>query len=154
MKKILFLLFTALLFFSKTGDVISAEKNYVGSKACAECHEEEYKTFTTYAKKAHSFKAIEKMRDGLSETELRQCFKCHTTGYGKPGGFVNESQTPEMKNTGCEVCHGPGSVHIETEEISDIINSENMDMRLCETCHSSEIVSAFNFKPMLHGGAH
>ena len=29
-----------------------------------------------------------------------------------------------------------------------------MTMKDCETCHNSERVASFNFKPLLYGGAH
>ncbi len=134
--------------------VWAAEKHYVGSRACIECHEEEYKTFTQYAKKAHSFYAIERMQDGLTNEEINGCYKCHTTGYGRPGGFVSVDKTPEMKNAGCEVCHGPGSKHVESGDAKEIVSGNNMNMKMCEECHNSARISSFNFKPMLHGGAH
>ena len=127
---------------------------YVGSKMCAECHEEEYESYAKYAKKARSFMAIEKMRDHLSTEEVRNCYGCHTTGYGKPGGFEDESKTPDLKNVGCEVCHGPGSDHVESEDIEDIWAEADEIKKVCSSCHTTERVEAFNFKPLLHGGAH
>lgn len=150
----LLILFVAMTFVFIQPYVFAAEKRYVGSKACSSCHEEEYKTFVQFAKKAHSFHAIERMQDGLTGEELKECYKCHTTGYGKPGGFVSIEKTPEMKDAGCEVCHGPGSVHIESAETKDILGGKKMTMKMCEECHNPERISSFNFKPMLHGGAH
>ncbi|MEW6585619.1 MAG: cytochrome c family protein, partial [Nitrospirota bacterium] len=81
---------------------------YVGSEVCKGCHETEYKSFITYAKKATSFRSIERVKKALSGDEIKGCYACHTTGYGKPGGFVSPEKTPHLKNAGCEVCHGPG----------------------------------------------
>ena len=125
---------------------------YVGSDACQDCHETEYENFKTYAKKAHSYESIKVMKKGLTEAEFRKCFECHTTGYKKPGGFRSEEGTPHLKNAGCEVCHGPGSLHVETNEPEDIIGS--MTAKDCEVCHSAERVGAFHYKPLIHGGAH
>lgn len=127
-------------------------KVYVGSEACKDCHETEFRNFLTYAKKASSFKSVELMKKGLTESELKGCFKCHTTGYGEPGGFVSEKETPHLKNAGCEVCHGPGSVHCETEDAEDIKAEVSIDN--CQGCHSSERIDSFNFRPLVHGGAH
>ncbi|MBW1707789.1 MAG: cytochrome c family protein [Deltaproteobacteria bacterium] len=129
-----------------------ADKTYVGSKACMECHETEYKKFSKYAKKSHSFNSIMKMKKGLTNEEVKKCFKCHTTGYGKDSGFKSESETPHLKNAGCEVCHGPGSLHAETEDSEDIIG--HLTQEICETCHNSKRVEAFHYKPMIYGGAH
>ncbi len=131
-----------------------AENRYVGSEACRDCHEEAYENFTKFAKKAHSFEAIKKMRDHLTAEEVKTCYGCHTTGYGEPGGFRDENSTPDMANAGCEVCHGPGGNHIESEDADDIIGIGRLSKDRCEKCHSRERVEAFNFKPLLHGGAH
>jgi len=128
------------------------KKIYVGSRACEECHEKEYRNFQTYAKKAHSYESIKKMKKGLTDAEVRKCFQCHTTGYDKPGGFRSEQETPHLKNAGCEVCHGPGSLHVETGDPEDI--KGNLTAKDCEACHSAERVRAFNYKPLIYGGAH
>ncbi len=127
-------------------------KTYVGSETCKGCHEAEYKNFKTYAKKANSFKSVASMKKGLTEAEYRSCLECHTTGYGKPGGFRSEQETPHLKDAGCESCHGPGSVHANTQDPKAI--QARLTLKECETCHSSERVSAFNYVPLIHGGAH
>ena len=127
-------------------------KTYVGSETCGECHESEFESFMANAKKANSYKSIQIMQKGLTETEKKECYSCHTTGYGANGGFVSEKETPHLKNAGCEVCHGPGSLHAESEDPEDIITE--LSMENCVACHNSERVANFNFKPLLYGGAH
>ncbi len=125
---------------------------YVGSDTCMPCHEAEYENFTKYARKSHSFQSLQVMQKGLTTDELRGCYTCHTTGYGKPDGFVSLEQTPELKNAGCEVCHGPGGRHAETGDPDDLW--KEITIAICEECHTQERVSAFRYKPMVHGGAH
>jgi hypothetical protein len=125
---------------------------YVGSEVCKSCHENEYKNFITYAKKATSFRSIERVRKGLTEEEIKGCYTCHTTGYGKPGGFISAEKTPYLKNAGCEVCHGPGEFHVITGNPQRI--KRKMRIEDCEVCHISERVRAFRYKPMIRGGAH
>jgi hypothetical protein len=125
---------------------------YVGSEICKGCHEMEYNGFMKYAKKSKSFNSIERVKKGLTEEEIRGCYFCHTTGYGKPGGFVSVEKTPHLKNAGCEVCHGPGEFHIKSNDAKDI--KRRMTLKDCEVCHTSERVQAFRYKPMIHGGAH
>ncbi len=132
--------------------VALARKTYVGSKACADCHEDEYNTFIKYSPKVHSFESVMKLKKDLSAEEFTSCLKCHTTGYGQPGGFKSVEKTPQLKEVGCEVCHGPGSKHCESEDPSDI--SMASSFRQCEVCHTKAISEEFDFKPLLHGGAH
>ena len=132
----------------------SAEKlsDYVGSQACQPCHKKEFRAFTSYAKKSSSFQSIVRLRKELTEEEIRGCYVCHTTGYGKPGGFVSEESTPDLKNAGCEACHGPGAVHVQTQASADIKGYPTEQD--CEACHISERVRAFRYKPLIRGGAH
>lgn len=125
---------------------------YVGSQACKPCHETEYAVFVAYAKKSRSYQSIERLQKGLTEDDLKKCYACHTTGYGQPGGFVSLEKTPHLKNAGCEVCHGPGSIHIQERSLKSIIAEPTL--QLCNTCHTSERVKAFRFNPLIHGGGH
>ncbi|MHC1790187.1 cytochrome c family protein [Solidesulfovibrio sp.] len=126
---------------------------YVGSKVCMGCHPKEYDSFSKYSKKAHSSQSIKIMAPKLSPEELTGCFACHTTGYGKPGGFVSFEKTPELADAGCEVCHGPGSDHADAGGDPNLIQSK-LAMAQCESCHNADRVRTFNFKPMLFAGAH
>jgi hypothetical protein len=125
---------------------------YVGMSACKPCHEKEFKAFTGFAKKSSSFQSINRLRKELTEEEIKGCCVCHTTGYGKPGGFINEQLTPDLKNAGCEVCHGPGEFHVKTQDPGDIRG--DLTEQDCEVCHTSERIKAFRYKPLIRGGAH
>ena len=131
----------------------AAENLYVGTAACKDCHEEQYENFTKFAKKAHSQKSVQIMASDLTDAELAACYGCHTTGYGKPGGFVSYEKTPHLADAGCEVCHGPGGDHVESGGDAEAIKGK-LTMEDCVTCHNESRVKAFNFKPLLYGGAH
>ncbi|MFH1035436.1 MAG: cytochrome c family protein [Pseudomonadota bacterium] len=130
----------------------SDQATYLGSQACQECHEEQYERFGKFAKKAHSFSSVKRMAKGLTAEEQRKCFECHTTGYNRPGGFRSESETPQLMNAGCEVCHGPGSLHAQSQDSKQI--RRRPSLKDCEVCHNSERVGAFRFRPIIYGGAH
>lgn len=130
-----------------------AENTYVGTAACKDCHEEEHGNFTKHAKKARSERSVKVMASDLTEAELRGCYACHTTGYGKPGGFVSYEKTPHLADAGCEVCHGPGYDHVESGGDTSLIKGK-LSMEDCEGCHDESRVKAFKFKPLLYGGAH
>jgi len=140
------------LFLIFSGGLFAEERVYVGAKACGECHPREFANHMNFSKKAASFGSIEVMKPKLTAIEYNECLSCHTTGYGKPGGFVSETETPELKNAGCEVCHGPGSLHIESGDPDDI--DHDLTMEGCIVCHNPDRVKAFDFKPLLFGGAH
>ena len=125
---------------------------YVGSDVCQECHPDEYSSFVAYAKKAKSFTSIERLRRNLTSEEVEKCYACHTTGYGQPGGFISLEETPHLKDSGCEVCHGPGEIHVRDQDAASIRG--HLSKKDCEVCHISERVKAFRYKPLIHGGAH
>jgi len=154
--KMLLKCLTLVLIFSVSsqthGTQEDGQNSYVGTLACKECHPEEYDNFMTYAKKSVSFQSIERQMRHLTPDEIRQCYPCHTTGYGQPGGFTSIEETPHLKNAGCEVCHGPGKEHVRTGDPAAVIGS--MSKKDCEVCHISERVKAFKYKPLIHGGAH
>lgn len=128
------------------------DKTYVGREACKGCHEEKYASFIANSKMSNSFQGPSLRKKGLTGEELKKCYECHTTGYGKPGGFRSEAETPDLKNLGCEACHGPGSVHIGTGSPKDI--KRHVEIKDCQVCHDQNRVATVNFKPTLFGGAH
>ena len=94
---------------------------YIGATKCKGCHLAQYKSWATTTM-ATSFdglrsgvKAEAKASAGLDPnkdyTHEETCLRCHTTGYGKPGGFVSLETTPTMTNVQCEACHGPGEAY-------------------------------------------
>jgi DnaJ-class molecular chaperone len=101
---------------------------------------------------ARSYSDVLVMKRGLTEEEYRKCLECHTTGFGKPGGFSSVQQTPLLKEVGCEACHGPGSIHVQSSDPKDI--KKVVSETDCQACHDSERIKAFRFRPMLYGGAH
>ena len=125
---------------------------YVGSEVCAPCHAGQHERFMRYSKKAHSSKNLRLMAKGLSDQELTSCYGCHTTGYGRPGGFTNFTATPQLADAGCEVCHGPGSLHAASGDPAAI--KGRLSLADCDPCHNDPRVHSFGYKPLLNAGAH
>lgn len=125
---------------------------YAGSKACSQCHEKQYENFSKYSKKAHAWDSIAIMKPKLKEQELKQCYECHTTGYGRKGGFVSKEATPHLADVGCESCHGPGGEHAVSGDPAQI--KRRPAVETCTACHNPQRVEDFNFKPLLFSGAH
>ena len=152
MNRLVLIVFAAVVGLTVANHGWAEEKIYVGSETCKDCHEQQYDNFMKYSKKAHSFDNIKKMETKLTAVEYQTCFECHTTGYKQKGGFISEAKTPEVKNPGCEARHGPGSLHAESEDPEEIIGQ--LTMENCITCHNEDRVQAFDFKPLIYGGAH
>ncbi len=97
---------------------VSDAADYLGAKKCKACHMKQYKSWskttmaTSFENLKPGVKADEKTKAGLDPakdyTADQDCLRCHTTGYGKPGGFVSLEKTPKLINVQCEGCHGPG----------------------------------------------
>ncbi len=113
----------------------SENATYVGSSKCKKCHIKLYKSWqaTAHATNFEVLKLMGREKDA-------ECVKCHTTGYGKKGGFVDLATTPKLVGTGCEDCHGPGSEHLtgsikDKEQKRATINK--LPGNTCLKCHKS-----------------
>jgi len=136
------------------------EFSFVGSKKCKACHIKEYKSWSMTG----MAQAFEKLKAGVAAeakhsagldpdkdyTKDAACVRCHVTGYGKPGGFVDIETTPDLAGVGCESCHGPGGTYTKPEHMSLKNKSykrsslvavglvENVSAAQCVGCHNSE----------------
>jgi len=112
---------------------------YVGSAKCRVCHLKEHRT---WSKTKHA-KTFAVLLEG--ERQDPDCVKCHVTGFGEPGGFVDEQTTPKLKDVGCEACHGPGSAHVAIAA-KHVQDSGGWDTKIdkvprsrCVKCHNPHI---------------
>ena len=132
-------------------DVLPTNANYVGSDACRDCHEPEH---TTWVASPHAQTLETLSRAG--ESDNADCLKCHTTGYGRPGGFpaaaAAESHA-DLARVGCESCHGPGSEHVKdgSDRIGSIVSlADKCDscviLQICGGCHDDANDPGFEFE--------
>lgn len=138
----------------------AAEHSFVGTKGCKKCHLKEFKSWET-TKMAQAFEQLKpgvaadkKKAAGLDPqkdyTKDPKCVACHTTGFGKPGGFVDFATTPDLAGIGCEVCHGAGGTYVKdgymTMENKEYKKAELVAVGMtaavaekqCTACHNSE----------------
>lgn len=137
---------------------IAAEPSYVGTEGC-KCHKievEEWqksvhgKAFESLVAKKRSRSQKKALRDaGLDykkdHSEDEKCVGCHTTGYGKPGGYKIGSDDENLMGVGCEMCHGAGSeyrvLHKEKEETFTKAEAAALgevyppNEEMCKKCH-------------------
>jgi hypothetical protein len=83
------------------------EAHYVGVERCSTCHESQRAFWNnTLHSKAYAALSSQDKHFNL------ECVGCHVTGYGRPGGST-VTHVESLTNVQCEVCHGPGSKHVE-----------------------------------------
>jgi hypothetical protein len=112
------------------------DRPYAGPSACMQCHPAAHGQWasTPHARALAALKA-EKDR------ESPDCLKCHTTGFGRDGGFESAGATPALANVGCESCHGPGRDHIAGPRKG----YGKVGIRTCQSCHDVENSPDFDY---------
>ena len=109
---------------------------YVGSDACATCHQREYDIWKN-TNHAHAMADLEKR----SQQNDPSCIKCHVVGY-QQGGFQALYSTPQFANVQCESCHGPGRQHTQRPAKGYGFMSTPVG---CVQCHTQTNSPDFNF---------
>lgn len=127
---------------------------YVGTEQCATCHIDAA-NFWKKTNHAHAFETLVKRDKEYDPT----CVGCHQVGYEKPGGSVvgkwtdtatlaGNPITKDLRNVGCENCHGPGSNHIESimkgQGKADIDRASTQTTCM-SSCHVPEHSPKFNY---------
>jgi len=107
---------------------IRSGPRYVGSNACAECHEDEYRFWKQTQHSRATGTLIKKHRQFDPD-----CIRCHAVAVEYESGFVSMDKTPELAGVGCEACHGPGSAHADNPTVPYPVPRKN-----CDTCHDEE----------------
>lgn len=140
---------------------------FIGSDGCKKCHFKQWMSWrkTSMAKSFDTLKpgeAVEaKKKHGLDPekdyTKDASCLRCHTTGYGKPGGYPalvdgeswSEAETKRAaarRGVQCESCHGPGSLSAPYKADHPDYKREDLvkmglieaDAESCAQCHNAE----------------
>ena len=142
---------TRLATLAPSRQALFPDAPYVGSQACQECHPAEYATWeaSPHGRALASLEAEGKARKG-------DCQRCHTTAYGRPGGFpeaADPTAHADLARVGCESCHGPGGNHVaETARKTGTIVSlaDKCDscviLQICGACHDDANDPGFEFE--------
>lgn len=105
------------------------QPSYVGIEICSSCHLEE-RAF--WDKTGHAG-AYETLSSQHKEFNL-DCVSCHVTGYEKPGGST-VTHVEKFTDVQCEVCHGPGSQHVENPADLTLIKGAPARNFCASSCH-------------------
>jgi hypothetical protein len=106
-----------------------------GNASCLSCHAD---SAIVWSHSLHA--AAGKTLEGRHFEADPDCLRCHTTGYGLPGGFISPLRTPLMYGVGCESCHGPSEAHVNDPKV----HTEYLAFDQCIRCHDEENSPAFN----------
>jgi cytochrome c554/c'-like protein len=113
-----------------------AGPGYVGSLACAQCHNAQYIFWTSSDHARASNPLIQK------EAEFEKgCLACHASGLDR-SGILNADRLPSLQNVQCEQCHGPASEHATKPtggygRVGDLAAS-------CSGCHTRQTSPGFD----------
>jgi len=108
---------------------------YRGSASCKGCHKYSHDKWKE-KKHADAFAILEE----VGSDHDPECVVCHVVGMRYESGFVSPDTTPDMKNVGCENCHGPGSEHIDSlgEQPTGEPRTD------CGSCHTPDHSAHYN----------
>lgn len=122
----------------KSSSPDSSVTTYTGEAVCAGCHplQSDFWKSTRHAKAYNTLVAKNSHRD-------IECVRCHTTGYGTPGGFRLGTEYSWLVNVQCEACHGPGANHLGKGDLRPI------DVYICKKCHDADRDPEFNMASAL-----
>ena len=108
---------------------VPSDYRIAGSTSCISCHAQSSAIW------AHSLHAAAGRTLEPRHFEVDpDCLRCHTTGYGLPGGFVSPVRTPQLYGVGCESCHGPSEAHVN----NPMVHTQYQAFDQCVRCHDEE----------------
>jgi hypothetical protein len=123
------------------------QPRFTGVRACVKCHKPavEFWKHTVHAEAWRSLVAVDKQYH-------YGCIGCHVTGWDKAGGSnLGTVEKRGLVDVQCEVCHGPGSKHVEEaglEEPKSLVRRPP-DSFCADTCHTHEHSDTFTLVPYL-----
>ncbi|MDX1945335.1 MAG: multiheme c-type cytochrome [Pirellulaceae bacterium] len=144
-------------------------RKFVGSEKCGECHTKAYEIWskTPHAHATESLVHPPNSRGDIPRHFDPECLSCHVTGwepqkiYPYESGYLGLTQTPLLKDNGCENCHGPGAEHAAAESgegnpTADLLSKLRDQMKLplaggvaenkCRECHDEDNSPDFSHK--------
>lgn len=135
---------------------------YGGAQQCRACHGAVYERWLSTGH-AHAMATLE----GRGKHLDPECVRCHSTGYGRPTGFISIRVNPDLANVQCEQCHGQGSLHImyrtKGEASLEGLNPAMMEKAqsmprvsptVCLQCHTPDRDPDFTYREGVLTGIH
>jgi len=114
---------------------------YVGSTACTSCHAPQFAKWRG-TQHAMAYDTLEAKGQQFNV----QCLPCHITGSAVQTGQEMLALAHDLRQVGCESCHGPGRAH--TLQPANA-KADRPTMDICLRCHRGEHDDRFNFSEAL-----
>ncbi len=112
---------------------------YAGSKACGQCHE---KFYNNWRRSRHG-RAFQTLVNKKQQNNI-ECLPCHVTGIKPDNGVMALSLPANLRNVGCESCHGPGKIHANDPDKKVFLSRPARET--CITCHNDEHDDFFHYE--------
>lgn len=115
---------------------------YAGMEECDTCHEEAVEFWRT----TRHAGAYQTLVNTNQQFDLA-CVGCHVTGFRKPGGS-EVVRNAGLRDIQCEVCHGPGTFHVDEPEAAKGGAQHIMleaPESVCGECHTPEHSDTFDY---------
>jgi hypothetical protein len=120
--------------------VASGSSDFLGAKACVSCHKGQFDVWAA-SKHAAAFRSLESVNKQYDP----ECIQCHTVGFNKSGGFVDQSVSGALINVQCESCHGPSREHVQSMGVTKTTNAGWKPGQMCQQCHVGNHSPVFSF---------
>jgi hypothetical protein len=117
---------------------------FVGDAKCGACHKQALAFWksTVHAGAWRTLVEVGKEND-------YKCTGCHVTGYGQVGGS-SLGHTDRLRDVQCEVCHGPGSIHVAEKGLEDPASvHKEAPASTCTGCHTEQHSDTFQYEAYL-----
>lgn len=110
-------------------DMPAVVDRFWGSETCTKCHKAQAEWWRATSH-SDAFATLEKIKMEKSG----DCIGCHSVGYKDAGGFDEPALVGDLKNVGCESCHGKGDLHGQ----EGVFNTSPRAPATCTVCHTPE----------------
>ncbi len=109
----------------------SGASPYAGEQICASCHTTEHKIWRA-SRHGHAYDTLRRVNKAFDPN----CIVCHTVGFNKPGGFIDNDTTSHLSNVQCESCHGAAQAHATSGGAQSVANADWPREKMCAQCHT------------------
>ena len=131
---------------------------FAAGKTCTDCH----KVHTLIKPQPHSgvlFRSRAEATQKATPVGAKKCITCHPLRNQLLQHGGHKLLMADQDGTGCETCHGPGSLHVETGGLARLITRPDQagdGLRTCRSCHENVDPIEFHWKgekkPLLSNG--